>query len=67
MKRMPSLNHYPLETILQMKHRIDAEEAHHFAKFIEMSLMPEPERRADARTMLGSHWLTRPIPSLYKM
>lgn len=34
MKRMPPLNHYPLEVILQIKHRIAKGEAHHFAKFI---------------------------------
>lgn len=48
MKRMPPLSHYPLEVIMQMKNKISKEEAHHFAAFLEMTLVAEPQLRASA-------------------
>lgn len=67
MRRMPSLCHYPLDIVLQMKNKISKEEANAFAEFLEMSLIAEPELRATAQKMLNHKWFTRSIPQLYKM
>lgn len=40
MKSFPDLSHYPLEIILQIKNKIGAEEAHHFAQFLLPTLIP---------------------------
>ena len=67
MKSFPDLSHYPLEMILQIKNKISAEEARHFAGFLLPTLIPEPEKRVTAEKALLLPWLSRKIPSQYKM
>lgn len=67
MKKFPHLEHYPLSTVLQLKNKIKSEEAEHFATFLQVTLIPEPEKRIQASTALQLSWLQRSIPSEYQM
>ena len=67
MRRMPTLCHYPLDVVLQMKNQMAKDEAIAFGEFLEMALIAEPELRATAQKMLTSKWFTRSIPKNYKM
>ena len=48
MKKFPQLNHYSLETVLQLKNSINPEIARNFAEFLLPTLIPEPEKRISA-------------------
>lgn len=63
MKRFPVLNHYGLETVLQLKNKIKKSYAKNFAEFIVQTLIPEPEKRSTAIKMLKHPWLSQKLPS----
>ena len=67
MKKFPRLEHYPLEIVLQLKNKIEKQEAKNFSAFLTHTLIPQPEKRIQASDALRHEWFSREIPSEFKM
>jgi hypothetical protein len=67
MKNCPDLCHFPLSIILQIKNKINKEEAIAFANFLEPAMIAEPELRISAQKALQLPWLKRTTPANYIM
>ena len=56
-KRIRGLNYWPLSKVLIEKYKFKEKEALAFADFLLPMLEWDPEKRANAQTMLDHYWL----------